>query len=113
MHLKVNCLYTENAKGKLSTVDVVYSDDADEYIIEKHTITGRGEFECRLVIKRADKGTIRSWRILQDIKNSIVGDDAVAIEVYPKETEVTDTANIYHLWVYKDGFGPRVSLIAS
>jgi hypothetical protein len=113
MHLEVNYWYTEKAKENSATVEAVYSDVANEYIVEKHTITNSDAFEFRLAIKRTDKETIRSWRILQDIKNSIVGDDAVAIEVYPRESEVTDTANMYHLWVFKDGLAPRVSLIAS
>ncbi|WP_425456747.1 DUF7694 domain-containing protein [Aliikangiella coralliicola] len=54
---------------------------------------------------------MRSWRVLQDIKNAIVGRDTIAVEIYPKESEVTDTANMYHLWVFADGYGPTVSLI--
>lgn len=110
MRLEVNQRYTTMAKIAVSDVEAVYSDTANEYIVEKHIITNSCEFECRLAIKRSDKTAIRSWRILQDIKNSIVGDESVAVEVYPRESEVTDTANMYHLWVYKAGKAPRVSL---
>jgi hypothetical protein len=34
----------------------------------------------------------------------------VAIEIYPAEDEVTDTANIYHLWVFHEGIAPLVKL---
>lgn len=40
-----------------------------------------------------------SWSDLQRIKNEIVGPDYVAIEVYPRVSELTDKANIAHLWV--------------
>lgn len=40
-----------------------------------------------------------SWSDLQRIKNEIVGPDYVALEVYPRVNELTDEANIAHLWV--------------
>lgn len=88
--------------------------DDGEYIVEKHPMSAheiqRSQFDLRLVVSRQDKTPIRSWRLLQDIKNEIVGVDRTAIEVYPPECEVTDTGNLYHLWVYKVGCGPRVNL---
>jgi hypothetical protein len=91
------------------SVEAVFTDEAGEYIVEKHGIAGKA-FEFRLAIKRADGKLFRSWRILQDIKNQTVGADRSAIEIYPPESEVTDTANIYHLWVFREGYGPGVSL---
>jgi hypothetical protein len=90
----------------------VFMDDG--YIVEVHEddVKAIGPFKCRLAIKRRhDQFPIRSWRILQNIKNEIVGEDAVAIELYPRESDVTDTANIYHLWVYREGMEPPVGLI--
>ena len=100
------------AQAESAEIEGVYTDPTNEYIVEKHMITSRGVFNYRLAIKRADRTPIRSWRILQDIKNSVAGVDAVAVEIYPRESDVTDTANIYHLWVYKDGLFPNVSLVA-
>lgn len=45
------------------------------------------------------KGTEISWSEKQRIKNEIFGEDAVAIEVFPKETELVDEVNMYHVWV--------------
>lgn len=45
------------------------------------------------------KGTEISWSEKQRIKNEIFGEDAVAIEVFPKEDELVDEANMYHIWV--------------
>lgn len=68
-------------------------------------------FEYRLAIKRSDGDVCHSWNLFQEIKNAVAGEDVVAIELYPKKSEVTDTANMYHLWVFKEEFGPRVSLV--
>ncbi len=111
MNFSVNLPYTLIAQAEAPDIDAVYTDDDNEYIIEKFFITKRGVFNYRLAIKRLDKELIRSWRTLQDIKNSIVGEDAVAVEIYPRESDVTDTANIYHLCVYKEGLSPNVAII--
>lgn len=52
-----------------------------------------------LSIKRIDKEPIHDWRDLQQIKNMIVGEETEAIEVYPAESRLVDSANQYHLWV--------------
>lgn len=52
-----------------------------------------------LSIKRRDKETIHDWRHLQRIKNEIVSKEHEAIELYPAESRLVDTANQYHLWV--------------
>lgn len=109
MKFNFNTAYTLQAQNENACVEGVFTDVAHEYIVEKHSLAS-GSFECRLVIKREDRKPIRSWRLLQDIKNAVVGVDRTAVEIYPPEAEVTDTANIYHLWVYKPGFEPRVRL---
>lgn len=55
-----------------------------------------------LSIKRIDKLPIdiNHWRILQEIKNMIVGEDHEGVELYPSDKRLTDTANQYHLWVF-------------
>jgi hypothetical protein len=51
-----------------------------------------------LSIKRLDKEPVHDWRILQQIKNYIAGDKIEMWECYPKESQLVDTANQYHLW---------------
>lgn len=109
MELKFNFAYTIQAQNDDPRVEGVFTDDAGNYIVEKHSI-GKMPWDFRLAIKRADREPIRSWRLLQDIKNAVAGPDRTAIEVYPPESEVTDTANMYHLWVFVEGYGPGVSL---
>jgi hypothetical protein len=55
-----------------------------------------------LSIKRIDRDTIHDWRILQEIKNAIMGPECEAVELYPAESRVTDSANQYHLWCFLD-----------
>ena len=41
----------------------------------------------------------RDWRDYQAIKNDLVSPDRQAIEIYPKESKLVDTVNVFHLWV--------------
>lgn len=68
-------------------VNVQFEDDPSPFI--------------HLSIKRLDKEPIHDWRKLQQIKNMIVGPEHEAIELYPKESRLVDTANQYHLWALK------------
>lgn len=40
-----------------------------------------------------------TWWEMQRIKNEIAGEDAVAVEVYPPQSEVVDGADMFHIWV--------------
>lgn len=55
-----------------------------------------------LSIKRRDKGVIRDWRVLQRIKNEILGSESEAVELFPRESRLVDSANQYHMWGTKD-----------
>ena len=100
MRFKLNTNYLALVLQQDPTIHAVYTDGT--YIVERHETSNDVPFCCRLVIRCEDKAPIRTWREHQDIKNEIAGDDAIAIEVYPRESEVTDTANLYHLWVLRD-----------
>jgi hypothetical protein len=55
-----------------------------------------------LSIKRRNKHPVHDWRHLQRIKNEIVGEECEALEIYPAESRLVDTANQYHLWAFTD-----------
>lgn len=55
-----------------------------------------------LSIKRNDKEPIHDWRDLQAIKNMLVGPECEGVELFPAESRLVDTANQYHLWVFKN-----------
>lgn len=69
-----------------------------------------------LSIKRRDKAPIHDWRDLQRIKNDLAGPEVEAVEIYPAESRLVDTANQYHLWCLPQGFqlpfGFRSRLVA-
>jgi hypothetical protein len=110
---KVDPVSTAEARKLDESIDAVFTDENREYVVVKHLIPPNDKIhrmEFRLGIAREDGQHIRSWRLLQDIKNQIVGAHRCAIEVYPPEARVTDTINMYHLWVYLEGHGPPVGL---
>lgn len=52
-----------------------------------------------LSIRRNDRRLVRDWRQLQWIKNQLVGPDHEAVELFPADARLVDTADQYHLWV--------------
>ncbi len=51
-----------------------------------------------LSIKRIDREPCRDWRDFQTIKNELIGPECEAVELYPAESRLVDSANQYHLW---------------
>lgn len=43
------------------------------------------------------------WRELQRVKNELCGPDCEALELYPDESRLHDTADQFHLWVFPAG----------
>jgi hypothetical protein len=56
-----------------------------------------------LSIRRNDRKAIRDWRDFQNIKNDLVGPEREALEIFPAESRLLDTANQYHMWVLPTG----------
>jgi hypothetical protein len=56
------------------------------------------------MIRRNDELPEHNWSKIQRIKNEVFGEDAVALEVYPKQRNLIDVANIYWLWILPEGF---------
>ena len=80
-------------------VNVQRNKQAD-YMVREATMKGKMTY---LSIKRLDKKSIHDWRHLQEIKNELCGEDCEAIEIYPVEKRLVDTANQYHLFVFPKG----------
>lgn len=76
-------------------VNVLRGKDCDQYV---HMEEFKGKCDY-LSIKTIDKKPIHDWRDLQQIKNELCGEDREALEIYPSEHRLVDTANQYHLWV--------------
>jgi hypothetical protein len=44
------------------------------------------------------------WSVKQEIKNELFGEKRLAIEVFPKEKNLVDVMDVYHLWVFPKDF---------
>ena len=55
-----------------------------------------------LSIRHNDRKAVRDWRHFQRIKNELAGKERQAVEIYPKESQLIDEANTYHLWVLNE-----------
>lgn len=63
-----------------------------------------GGHEMRhLSIHTHDRGPMRNWRHLQQIKNEVCGELWTGVEFFPPETHLVDTANQYHLFCFPPG----------
>lgn len=51
-----------------------------------------------LGIRRHDQAASCPWSHKQRIKNELLGEEYVAIEVFPKVSELIDQANMYWIW---------------
>ena len=80
----------------------VYKNDVYQVVVNDVDVGEGWPPMAHLSIKRIDREPIHDWRDLQEIKNQIVGDECEAVELYPAESRLVDTANQYHLWCIKE-----------
>lgn len=75
-----------------------------------------GDVSYCLSIKNLDKSARHDWRDFQRIKNELLGAEEEAVELYPAESRLVDTANQFFLWSLAGmqiPFGFRERLIAT
>lgn len=60
-----------------------------------------------LSMRTVENDIRHDWREMQRVKNELVGPEWEAVELYPAESRVVDTANQFHLWCFpfRLGFG--------
>jgi len=91
--------------GNTSVIGVIrsYRNHTYSVSIAKRRVNVRGlDSVYHITISRLDYQPIESRKDFQEIKNQILGPEFTAIEVYPPESQLTDTANCYHLWAHPD-----------
>lgn len=69
-------------------------------VLVRYTKDNYDQDLVHLSIKRNDKNPMHDWRDMQRIKNEILGEEEEAMELYPAESRLIDTANQYHLWCF-------------
>lgn len=63
----------------------------------------------RAMIQKHDDTPIKNhWATLQRLKNEIFGKEVIAIEYYPKETQLINDHNIYWLWIFPEYAIPTI-----
>lgn len=71
----------------------------------------------QLSIRTQEREAEHDWRHFQRIKNELVGPEFEAVEIYPAESRLVDTANQYYLYVFPEGcrvpFGFRERLVVA
>lgn len=81
----------ENAEQWMNDVYVVFVDRDPEGVV------------VRLSIRRQDRKPLRDWRDMQRIKNQLAGPEVEAVEVFPAQSRLVDTANQFWLWCLPPG----------
>lgn len=76
----------------------VWLNDTYQVVVRRWIISPGWPVMHHLSIKRIDKDVIRDWRHLQEIKNQIVGPENEAVELFPAESRLVDSANQFHLF---------------
>jgi len=59
-------------------------------------------FIRHLSVSHIDGGTGRDWRDYQQIKNDLIGKECEAVELYPADSRLVDSADSFHLWGVTD-----------
>ena len=91
--------FAEIYVNNIYQVAVYRNDDADE-LVHIPELKGRCTW---LSIKRKDKRPVNNWQDMQTIKNRLVGTNCDAIQLFPSENRMVNTANQYHLIVLPEG----------
>lgn len=61
-----------------------------------------------VMVSTLEDAPSRDWRDLQRIKNELFGPNDIAIEIFPREQDVIDEANMTHLWVVPFDLADRI-----
>lgn len=68
---------------------------SDKFLVFSRTLDIGVE---HIAICRKD-GAVVTWAEKQMIKNDLFGKERQAVELYPKESELINDSNVYHLWL--------------
>lgn len=94
---------TRGAKmhGWVREMNEAYREVSGEYAVLVRTLNTKLGTVKHAAIRNATETDI-PWSEKQRIKNEIFGEEKQAIEFFPKQSELIDEANMYHLWILED-----------
>jgi hypothetical protein len=100
-HAAPNSFKQHKHKGWFGELDRAYSEENRYAVMIRTVETEWGSVE-HMTVTSAENNDI-PWSEKQRIKNEIFGPERVAVEVFPKESELVDATNMYHLWILPKG----------
>lgn len=71
----------------------------DVYSVQVYRVRTDMGVVLHLIVRGQQDNQEPPWRDLQRIKDELLGEDAYAVQVYPRKADVVDQADVYHLWV--------------
>lgn len=69
-------------------------------------MTDKGPAKQVLVQKHDDRPILNHWKEMYKIKNELFGEETVAVEYYPKKSDLINDHNIYWMWIFPEGVLP-------
>ena len=88
----------ENRLGWHGEMDRCWTDfDSNIQVCSRLIKTKFGNVEHVTITKGDEEVT---WSEKMQIKNELFGENRFAIEIFPKQKNLVDVCNVYHLWVF-------------
>lgn len=84
-----------------------YRNNLYTVMINDNCKTTHGTCIRAMIQKHTDTPFINHWATIQQIKNEIFGKETIAVEYYPKESDLINDHNIYWIFIYPDGLLPK------
>ena len=78
----------------------------DRYTVNVHYLDGDRDGFVEVGVHNHKRTPHVPWRHLQQIKNEVLGPDREAVQLFPAEDRLVDTANEYWIYVYPVGKAP-------
>jgi len=75
-------------------------------VFDNH-LTSSGTATRIMVQKHDDTPISFHWREMMRIKNDLFGEETIAVEFYPKKSELIDDHNIYWMWIFPEDQLPK------
>ena len=104
--------------GELKPIDLATAQHVPEWMtrafinnryvvmINDNAETDKGNAIRAMIQKHDDTPIVNHWSEMQKIKNELFGKEAIGVEYFPKESQLTDDHNIYWLWIFPEGVIP-------
>lgn len=96
----------EEQKFKPKWLTRAYKNNRYIVTIDDNCKTDKGTGIRAMVQAHDNKPIENHWSELQKIKNELFGEETIAIEYYPKESQLQDLHQIYWLWIFDESMFP-------